>query len=225
MADAPACIGIIMDGNRRWAKANGLPKLEGHRRGLNNIEAVARAVAGAGIKHLVLYALSTENLKRAEEEVSYFMDLAIEAANTKLADLGKENIRVRFAGNLLLLPQAVQDAVRKVQHETVGNTGLTIWFCMAYGGRAELVAAAEAACKDGAAITEESLGNHLWTAGMPDPDIIIRPGGEHRLSNFLLWQAAYSELFFVDVMWPDFTNVHLQEVLANYARRDRRIGR
>jgi undecaprenyl diphosphate synthase len=224
MENVPDCVGIIMDGNRRWAKNIGLPKLEGHRRGLNNIEHIARAAAEAGIKHLVLYALSTENLKRAEDEVSYFMGLAIEAANTKLADLGKENVRVRFAGNLTLLPQAVQDAVQKVAEDTKNNTGLTLWFCLAYGGRAELAAAASMAAKEGE-VTEESLSAHLWTAGMPDPDIIIRPGGEKRISNFLLWQGAYSELFFLDMMWPDFAKEDLTKVLGEFAARERRIGR
>ncbi len=176
----------------------------------------------AGVKHLALYALSTENLQRAQDEVSYLMDLAIEAASGKLADLGKENVRVRFAGKLALLPQAVQDAVQKVQDDTSANTGLTLWICLAYGGRAEIVAAARAA---GADITEETLAKHVWTAGMPEPDIIIRPGGEKRLSNFLTWGSVYSELFFLDVLWPDFSEDDLGRVLAEYAARDRRRGK
>jgi undecaprenyl diphosphate synthase len=218
----PSCIAIIMDGNRRWATARGLPKLEGHRAGLNKIEEVARWTGEAGIKHLVLYALSTENLRRAEDEVGYFMDLSIEAAQTKLHKLGEENVRVRIAGKLELLPETVQRAMHKVQEETAGNTGLTVWICFAYGGRAEIIEAARRAAQED--ITEESLKKNLWTAGMPEPDLIIRPGGEKRLSNFLLWQSAYSELFFLDVMWPDFSKEDLDKVLAEFAVRERRRG-
>ncbi len=220
----PECIGIIMDGNRRWAAAKGLPKLEGHRAGLNNIEGIARAAGEAGVKHLVLYALSTENLQRAEDEVSYFMELAIEAANTKLKKLGEENVRVRFAGNIGVLPEEVQKAVRTVEADTAQNTGLVLWVCLAYGGRAELAAAATAAAAAGP-VTEGSIQEHLWTAGMPDPDIIIRPGGEKRLSGFLTWQSVYSELFFVDTLWPDFDTNKLGQVLAEFAGRERRRGK
>ena len=225
MQKLPACIGIILDGNRRWAKANGLPKLEGHRRGLVHVSDCARWVRDRGVRHLALYALSTENLHRTKEEVSYLMDLAVEMAENQLAELGRENIRARFAGDMSLLPQEVRAAAAKVEAATASNTGMTLWVCLAYGARAELAAAANAAANRGKKITEEVLAQSLWTAGMPDPDIIIRTGGEKRLSNFLLWQAAYSELFFIDAMWPDFSEEVLDAVLAEYATRERRNGR
>ena len=225
MEQPPQCIGIILDGNRRWAKAKGLPGLQGHRTGLSKITDCAHWVREAGIKHLVVYALSTENLHRTEEEVSYFMELAIEAAETKIAELGKENVRVKFIGNLALVPSKVREAVEKVERETAQNSGLTLWICFAYGGRAEIVAAAAKAAAAGENITEESLPKYFWSAGMPDPDLVIRPGGEKRLSNFLLWEAAYSELFFVDTMWPDFSKEKLDEVLAEFSQRQRRMGK
>ncbi len=224
MQSIPACVGIILDGNRRYARARGLPTLEGHRAGLENIGTCARYVRDASIQHLVLYVLSTENLKRTQEEVSYLMSLAVEAAEKKLAELGKENMRVRFIGKLELLPPKVRDATLKVEHDTKNNTGMTLWICLAYGSHAEIVDAARAAMQAGE-ITEESLRSYMWSAEMPDPDLIIRPGGEKRLSNFLLWQAAYSELFFLDVLWPEFTKKDFDAVLNEYLTRDRRKGR
>lgn len=225
MAEIPQCVGIILDGNRRWAKERGLPGLEGHRHGLDKISDCARSAHELGVKHLALYALSTENLHRTEKEVSYFMDLAVDAAERSLGDLGRENVRVRIIGDLSLLPAQVRVAVEKVASETAENTGLCLWVCLAYGSRAEIVAAAEDAAQAGEKITEESLQRHFWSAEMPNPDIIIRPGGEKRLSNFMLWQAAYSELFFIDRMWPDFTKEDLEKVLQEYACRERRMGK
>lgn len=220
----PECIGIILDGNRRWAKHNGLPTLEGHRRGYERVMECARWVRDRGIPHLVVYAFSTENWNRDEAEVSYLMDLIREMAHEGLSKLAEEQVRIRFIGKLDMLPHNVREVVERVEDESKENTKFTVWACLSYGGRAEIVAAARKLAKRGEEITEKSLREHFWSAEMPDPDLIIRPGGEKRLSNFLLWQAAYSELFFLEPYWPDFTEALLNGVLADYAHRTRRIG-
>ncbi len=224
-AALPACVGIILDGNRRWANANGLPKLEGHRRGMDKLPDCTRWMRDRGIKHLIVYALSTENLQRTHEEVSYLMDLAVEFAQRALEELGKENVRTRFIGKRELLPERVQKAISALEENSKDGSAITLWVCLAYGSHAEIVAAAQALGAAGEEITEASMSERLWTAEMPDPDLIIRPGGEKRLSNFLLWQAAYSELFFLDKMWPDFSEADLDATLAEYASRERRRGK
>jgi undecaprenyl diphosphate synthase len=218
----PACIGIILDGNRRWAKAHGLPKLEGHRRGYDRSLECARWVRDRGIPHLVVYAFSTENWNREAEEVSYLMDLLREAAEKGLRELGKENIRIRFVGTRDRLSPDLIQSMERVEKESAHNT-FTLWICLSYGGRAEIVAAAQAASQE--VITEESLSRHLWTAEMPEPDIIVRPGGEKRLSGFLTWKSVYSELFFLDSHWPDFSEQQLDSILTEYTKRERRNGK
>ncbi len=218
------CIGIILDGNRRWAKERGLPQLEGHRRGFNNLKSAARWVRDRNIPHLVVYAFSTENWKRSEEEVAYLMDIFRGAIRDSGEELGKEGIRTRFIGQRERFSQDIQDGIREAEEKTKANSKMTLWICLSYGARAEITAAAQAAASDGV-ITEESLRAHMWSAEMPDPDIIIRTSGEHRLSNFLLWQAAYSELFFIKPHWPDFNEASLDAVLAEYAERERRHGK
>lgn len=220
----PECIGIILDGNRRWAKERGLPTLEGHRRGAENLKTIARAVRDRGIPHLVVYAFSTENWNRPEEEVAYLMDLFRSAIRDTQSELGKEGIRVRCIGQLDRFPADVQQGILDAEKETPENAQTTLWICLSYGARAEIVAGAEAASRAGA-ITEESIRSHMWSADMPDPDIIMRTGGEQRLSNFLLWQAAYAELFFLTPHWPDFTEETLDQVLAEYGERERRHGK
>lgn len=219
-----ACVGIILDGNRRWAKERGLPKLEGHRMGMENVKTVTRIVRDRGIKHLVIYAFSTENWSREATEVSYLMDLFREMVQKQIAELGKEGVRVRFAGQRERFSEDLHRGMDEAEQATAGNTAITLWVCLSYGGRAEIVAAASAAAKEGT-ITEESLSQHLWTAGMPDPDIIIRTSGEQRLSGFLPWQSVYSELFFLDTFWPDFNKETFDAVLAEFATRERRRGK
>lgn len=225
-AGTPAieCLGIILDGNRRWAKEHGVPKLEGHRRGYEKAIECARWVRDHGIKHFVLYVFSTENWNREAEEVSYLMNLLREMATKGLRELAKENIRIRFIGTRDRLSPEILEAMELVEKESAGND-FTMWVCLSYGGRAEITAAAVAVAATGAPITEESLRTHLWSAQMPDPDIIIRTGGEMRLSNFLLWQVAYSELFFTDTKWPDFTKEEFDSILAEFAGRERRRGK
>ena len=221
---APVCVGIILDGNRRWAKAQGLPKLEGHRRGYEKTLDAARWACDRGIKHLTVYAFSTENWNREQEEVSYLMNLLREAAEKGLQDLAKEGVRVRFIGTRDRLAPDLLAAMEKVEKESALHS-FTLWVCLSYGGRAEIAAAAAAAARTGEPITEETLQSHLWSAEMPEPDIIIRPGGEKRLSNFLTWQSVYSELFFIDTPWPAFTEEDFDSILTDYAQRERRHGK
>lgn len=220
-----SCIGIILDGNRRWAKEHGLPTLEGHRRGMSVIREVALAAQHRGIKHLASFMFSTENWNREPAEVSYLMELLLWYLQKEVRVLGAAGIRVRFAGQRDKFSDAIQKAIVEAEKETAQNTGLTLWGCMSYGGRAEIVEAARAAAALGEEITEESIAHHLWTAEMPDPDLIIRTSGEQRLSGFLTWESVYSELFFTETKWPDFSEKEFDAILADYAQRERRRGK
>ena len=222
----PTCVGIILDGNRRWAKEHGLPKLEGHRVGLlETLRNTVRFVQKKGIKHLVVFMFSTENWNRESAEVAYLMDLFRESMQKEMKELGKENVRIRFAGQRERFSEDLQQLMHEAEEETERNTGITLWSCLSYGGRAEIVAAARAAIASGEDLSEESLNRHLWTSSMPDPDIVIRTSGEMRLSGFLTWQSVYSELFFTDTKWPDFSEAEFDSILAEYAARERRHGK
>ncbi len=224
MSPSPQCIGIILDGNRRWAKARNLPTLMGHREGAERLKDCARWCQKRGVKNLVVFAFSTENWQRATEEVSYLMDLMREVIEKDAREIIAEGARIKIVGERARLPEDLQKAVENIEKDSEKNDAITVWVCISYGGRAEIVAAANAACKDGA-ITEESIAERMWTAGMPDPDILIRTGGRHRISNFLLWQSAYSEIFFSESMWPDFSEKELDAILAEYAERERTYGK
>jgi undecaprenyl diphosphate synthase len=219
-----ACIGVILDGNRRWAKGKGLPQLEGHRRGFENLKNAARWVRDRRIPNLVVYAFSTENWNRSAEEVSYLMDIMRDAATRSTNELIEEGVRLRFVGEIERLAPDLQESIKKVEEESAANTKLTLWVCISYGGRSEIAAAARALASEKIEATEETIAGHLWSAGMPDPDIIIRTSGARRLSNFLLWQAAYSELFFLDTFWPAFSEKDLDAVLMEYSARTRNFG-
>ena len=222
---APACVGIIMDGNRRWAKERGLPTLEGHRVGLlETFRNTVRFVCARGIKHLVVYMFSTENWNREPAEVSYLMELFRESIQKEMKELGKEGVRIRFVGQRERFSQVLQQAMNDAEKETIQNDAITLLCCLSYGGRAEIVAAANAAAKNGE-ITEDTLTQNLWTAQMPEPDIIIRTSGEKRLSGFLTWQSVYSELFFTDTFWPDFTEKEFDTILTEFSQRKRRHGK
>jgi undecaprenyl diphosphate synthase len=225
MQEIVHCIGLILDGNRRWAKERGLPSFEGHARGFENLKTIARAVHARGIPHVVVYAFSTENWNRSPEEVAYLMDIYRAVIRETGEQLGREGMRIRFVGQRDRFAQDMQESMRDTEEHTKANTATTLWVCLSYGGRAEIVEAARALSRAGAEITEQSLQDNLWTAEMPDPDILVRTGGEQRLSNFLLWQSAYSELFFIKQYWPDFDEAALDAVLAEYAERERRRGR
>ncbi len=223
-ANPPECVGIILDGNRRWAKEKGLPSFAGHRAGYERLIECALWARDKGVKHLAVYAFSTENWKRTETEVGYLMDLLAEAARDLPKRFAPERIRVRFVGKLEMLPQPIQDAIAE-NDKRRGDFDMTAWVCLSYGSRAEITDAAELLSAKGIEITEERLRAHMWSAQMPDPELIIRTGGEIRLSNFLLWQAAYSELFFIPAYWPDFSEADLDQVLAEFAQRSRRHGK
>lgn len=213
-----------MDGNRRFAKERGLPKLEGHRIGLlETFRNTVRFVRDRNIKHLIVYMFSTENWNREPAEVSYLMDLFRESIKKEMKELGEEGVCIRFVGDRERFSEDLRKAMDIVEKETAKNDSINLWCCLSYGGRADIVRAAEAASLNGK-ITEESISRNLWTAGMPDPDIIIRTGGEKRLSNFLPWQGVYSELFFTDTYWPAFTKEEFESILKEYDQRERRFG-
>ncbi len=221
----PACVGIILDGNRRWAKEQGLPVFEGHRRGMNNIEPIVLAGRDIGVKHIVVYAFSTENWNRETMEVSYLMQLFEEMAQNALLHLTLQNIKVCFIGQRERFSEHLQKLMQTVEDTVPENIQTTLWVCLSYGGRADIVQATNALIASGEAVTEDSLSGALWGSIMPEPDIIIRTGGEHRLSNFLLWQSAYSELFFPQQYWPGFTKEDLKTIVQEYTTRERRKGK
>ena len=222
----PQCIGFIMDGNRRFAKRKGLSTLEGHAHGYEQLKKIVNCVYDAHIPHMVCYAFSTENWKRTEEEVGYLMRLlekAIREFPNLLAREGKQ-ANIRVIGERTHLPSTLQNAISEMEEKNVKNSKFTVWIALSYGGRAEIVSAVNQAVQNGAPITEETFAELLWTKGMPDPDLVIRTSGEQRISNFLLWQSAYSEFFFVDTLWPDFGEFEFQSILEEYAKRQRRRG-
>lgn len=219
------CIGFILDGNRRWAKDKGVPKLLGHKAGFDKLEECVRWVRDRGIPHMAAYVFSTENWNREKEEVDYLMDLYREMAEDKFARLAKEGTAVRFIGKLDMLPEDLQESMKKIESRNQKDPKITVWICISYGSRAEIVDAAVKAAASGQPITEETLHKYFWSAGMPDLDIVVRTSGEERLSNFLLWQAAYAELFFIKPHWPDFSEKILDEILEEFTGRHRRHGK
>ncbi|MBI5400854.1 MAG: di-trans,poly-cis-decaprenylcistransferase [Candidatus Yonathbacteria bacterium] len=223
---SPRCIGIILDGSRRFAKAKGLPTFEGHRRGLEKIQDIMGWTRKAGVPFVVAYAFSTENWNRAQEEVSYLMGLFKEMLTLKLADFKKEGFRVRCIGDLARFSPKLQTLMRETEEETARLPGPTLVLALSYGGRAEILKAVSRAAAEGKTrITEKEFSSYLWSNGIPDPDIIIRTGGDKRLSGFLTWQSVYSELFFVDTLLPDFSESEFQSILTEFGRRDRRMGK
>ena len=227
----PRHVAIIMDGNGRWAKARGLPRVAGHQRGA---EAVRRAVEGAqelGISYLTLYAFSSENWKRPPAEVDDLMGLLRVYLRRELAELHKNGVRVRFIGERERLAPDIIELIEQAEATTGRNDGLTLVIALNYGSHAEIVSAARRIAVEAVAgrirpqeIDEAVFARFLHTSAIPDPDLLIRTSGEQRLSNFLLWQAAYAELVFMDILWPDFTKESLREALHEYHRRDRRYG-
>ncbi len=222
----PASIGIIMDGNRRFAKAKGLPTLEGHRAGYEKMREVIGWCKDSGVRNLIVYAFSTENWNRAEEEVSYLMDLFRMVIETIVEEAKKDDTRVIFLGERTRLPQDILKRMKWAEEETASFTTFTLGIALSYGGRAEIVDAIRRIPKESLeTISEEEFSDLLWTKDIPDPDLIIRTSGERRLSNFLPWQSVYSELFFIDSMWPDFTREEFERILKEYEARERRRGK
>ncbi len=223
----PACIGVIMDGNRRWARERGLPTLEGHRAGYEKLREVVSWATDAGVGTVIVYAFSTENWNRSAEEVGYLMDLFRTVVAREAEEMRKKNARLMFVGDRARFSSDMQDLMRRAESDTTSGTAGRLVVALSYGGRAEIIAAARALCAEGVPaerVTEEVFAEKLWTAGIPDPDLVIRTGGETRLSNFLPWQSVYSELFFTSTLWPDFSKEEFDRILTEYAGRERRRG-
>jgi undecaprenyl diphosphate synthase len=223
----PAHIGIIMDGNGRWAEARGLPRVEGHRRGAERAREIITAAKEAGVKVLTLYTFSSENWQRPENEVSLLMKLLERYLKKEFNELERGNIRFQAAGEIWRLPGSIQNLIRKTEDATTNNTGMTLVAALSYGGRNEIIRAARKALAMGLSpeeLTEERFSTLLDTAGLPPADLIIRTSGELRLSNFLIWQSAYAELYFTDTLWPDFSKDELMKAITEYQKRDRRFG-
>lgn len=223
----PDHIAIILDGNGRWAKKQNRPRTFGHKEGAENVIRIARSAKKFGVKTLTLYAFSTENWKRPATEVGFLMDLLIKFVNSKLEQLMAEDCKINFLGDISKLPAKTREACDFALEKTKDNKSLTINIALNYGGRDEIVHAFKEIMEKGYGnndITEELISENLYTTGQSDPDLLIRPGGEIRLSNFLIYQLAYTELYFTDVLWPDFTEYDLREAILAFTKRDRRYG-
>lgn len=223
----PRHIAIIMDGNRRWAEQRRLSPIAGHRAGLESIRRITEQLSKYQLEYFTIYSFSTENWKRPEEEVSGLIQLFEEVINTETPELHKRGVRLRHLGRLQELSPSVQQAIMFAEKLTGNNTGMTFSFALNYGARTEIVDATRQIAADGIPpehIDETLFSSYLYTAGLPDVDLLIRTGGEFRLSNFLMWQTAYSEFYFTDVLWPEFDEAHLNEALLFYSQRHRRFG-
>lgn len=214
-----------MDGNRRWATKRLLPKAMGHNAGVKTLIKIVKHAVTKGIPYVTVYAFSTENKNRPKEEVDTLIDLIRKNFETVFNELIENDVCVRIVGDREYFPTDVIEILNKVESDSAGGKGGVFNVALNYGARAEIVRAAKAAARSGEEITEENFGKFLYTFGSPDPDMIIRTGGEKRLSNFLLYQSAYSELFFTDTLWPDFTESELDSIIAEYAKRNRRFGK
>lgn len=220
-------VAIILDGNGRWAKRQNKPRTFGHKNGAENVVDIAIHAKKRGVKYLTLYAFSTENWKRPANEVDYLMKLLIKFVEKKIDQLMKEDCKLNFLGDLSAIPGPTRKAVEEALEKTKNNKSLTINIALNYGGRAEISHAVKEIIKKGYRadeITENLIADNLYTKGMPDPDLLIRPGGEIRISNFLIYQIAYSELYFTDVLWPDFDEEEFDKALESFKNRNRRYG-
>lgn len=225
MSRLPRHIAIIMDGNGRWAKKRGLPRTAGHKVGAETFRRVAKYCKQLGVPYLTVYAFSTENWRRPREEVEAIMGLLESYLHEAIDSMARENIKLAFLGDLSAIPQSLRgliDRAEAISRELDSPYQANI--CLNYGGRDEILHAARAVAEAGEDFTEANLQRHLYSADIPDPDLLIRPGGEQRISNFLLWQAAYSEFYFCDTLWPDFDEAELDRAIIAYQSRDRRYG-
>ena len=227
----PKSIAIIMDGNRRWAKAQGKPVSFGHKEGAKTLEKIVRYANKIGLEYITVYAFSTENWKRAEDEVKTLMLLLQAYLDDYAKRADSENIKVKILGDITALSKGMQKSIRECMERTKNNTGVTFNIALNYGGRDEIIRAVKKVVDDVQEgkinkenITQELFANYLYTKDSPDPDLIIRPSGEQRLSNFLLWQCAYSEFWYSNINWPDFSEKDLQQAIYDYQNRDRRFG-
>jgi len=227
----PTHVAIIMDGNGRWAKQRHLPRVEGHRHGVEAVRAVVRAAGEIGIKYLTLYAFSVENWNRPQEEVDTLMKYLARFLKSEIGELNRNNVRLEVIGQIYRLPEFVQEQLKKTQAALAKNNGLTLILALSYGGRTEIIEAVRdiaAQVRQGkiepAEINEKTVSEHLYTRHFPDPDLLIRTSGEMRVSNFLLWQISYSEFVVTPTLWPDFRRQQFLEAIEEYARRHRRFG-
>ncbi len=227
----PVHVGIIMDGNRRWAKGRGRPRIDGHLRGMEAVRKVVKGSIALGVEYLTLYAFSIENWKRPAAEIRSLMGLLRLYLRQEIKDLDQQGVQVLFIGHRTLLPDDIVSLIEEAEEQTKGNTNLNLVVALSYGARQEITAAAQSVARqveagelDVSEIDETVFMKHLETAGMPDPDLVIRTSGEQRISNFLLWQVAYAEFIFVDTLWPDFSDDDLREAINEYHRRERRYG-
>jgi undecaprenyl diphosphate synthase len=226
--DVPRHIAIIMDGNGRWAKRRLMPRVAGHRKGVEALRGVIRACAERGVSHLTVFAFSSENWRRPQEEVTLLMELFMRALENEVARLHENGIRFRVIGNLAGFSERIQILIREAEALTRTNTRLTFTVAANYGGRWDIVQAVRKLMAEGVdaeSVTEDALAQQLSMADAPEPDLFIRTGGEQRISNFLMWQLAYTELYFTDTLWPDFDAAALDAAIASYRTRERRFGR
>ncbi len=230
-ASLPQHVAVIMDGNGRWAKQRGLPRIEGHRQGAESARAIIRVAGELGIKYLTLYAFSAENWNRPKDEVDALMKYLIHYLKTETPELNKNNVRLEVIGQIWRLPDNVQEHLKKSIATLSKNNGLTLVMALSYGSRIEIVDAVRSIAEkvrrgelETADITEQVISSHLWTRSIPDPDLLIRTSGEMRVSNFLLWQISYAELVITPTFWPDFRKAQFIAALEEYARRHRRFG-
>jgi len=230
--DIPSHIAIIMDGNGRWAKRRGLPRVAGHRRGVETVREIVEVCAEVGVKYLTLYTFSTENWKRPKDEVSTLMRLLLKSLKERLDELNKNDIKLTCIGNIESLPDVVQKQLFEDIERTKNNKRMTLNLALSYSGRWELLEAVKLISRKAAegkispdSITEKTISDHLTTKNMPEPELIIRTSGEFRVSNFLLWQIAYSEFVILDVYWPEFSRNHLYDAIRQYQKRERRFGK
>lgn len=228
----PAHLAIIMDGNGRWAQKRGLPRAMGHKKGAETVKEITRACGELGIKYLTLYAFSTENWQRSPEEVATLMGLLRDYLKSDLKEIQENGVRIRFIGERYMLDSDITEQMEKLEKETAANDKMTLCIALSYGSRQEIVAAARkiAAMAKAGQISPEDIdqkmfSDMLYTGEMPDPDLVLRTSGEQRVSNYLLWQLAYAELFFTPTLWPDFTKAELEAVLTDYSNRERRYGK
>ena len=226
----PRHIAIILDGNGRWAKKRGLPRTAGHAAGAETFRRIATYCKNIGVNYLTVYAFSTENWSRPEEEVKSIMKLLDRYLREAIATMERDHIKMKVLGDVSILSPSLRAEIEETNEISSHYEGFQANICLNYGGRAEILQAAKRYALDAvegrapADLTEEAFSSYLYSAGIPDPDLLIRPGGEKRISNFLLWQCAYSEFYFTDVLWPDFTPEELDKAIAEFSRRDRRFG-
>ncbi len=229
--NVPEHIAIILDGNGRWAKSKGMPRTYGHTIGAKNVETISRVAYNMGVKYLTMYAFSTENWSRPDDEVSALMKLLSEYIKTCMRTAKKDNLRVRFIGDRSRLDSSLQEAIKKLEEYSSQFTGLTLTIAINYGSRDEMIRATRRIAEEvekgtiaPSAITEDIFSSYLDTADIPDPDLMIRTSGEQRLSNYLLWQLAYAEFYFTPVPWPEFNEAELKKAIEEYNKRNRRFG-